>query len=662
MADGSVVFETELDTDGLMTALDRLGYTVGSAIGNTLKIAGAAFGTLGTGAIGIISSSVSAVKELEQNIGGSEAVFKEHFSTIQAYGEDAFSLLGLSMSDYLATANKMGSLFQGSGFDETKSLEMTIAAMQRASDVASVMGIDVAWAMESIAGAAKGNFSMMDNLGVAMNATTLEAYALEKGLDVDIEKMATAEKVGLAMEMFLERTAYAAGRYAEENDTLAGSFQTLESAWENFKAGATESSVDDLIWSLDNYLNVLIANLEKIIPRLRETLPELVEKITPILSELLETVVPEVAPLIGSLFASIAPAIGEAMKAIAPHLIGGLIEGFTGSKETAERVKGFINSLFLPKEENPNNPYGDNYNRAKAAKETANWMSNQLSAFRDGIANGLSIWGKPFELLFGIGSAGAAELPASVSSASQEMANAVATDFQQAALAAFQAGEISYAELVAAAFPTDAEGGTATGEGDNAMAGLAQAMATDLSTGLEQQSGTVSGSVNTVIASAQSAADTGQFSSVGAQIAGGIAKGISNGTSVVVAAVKRLVEDALEAAKEAAEIRSPSRLFRDEIGAQISAGAAVGVESNAFLLRKAVNNMVAESTPDMRNIGKRAAALYAPRNENGMVESARMAAAGNWTQNNTFNVPVQTPDEFAKTMFMYATYGLDAEG
>ena len=32
--------------------------------------------------------------------------------------------------------------------------------------------------------------------------------------------MTTQEKVALAMEMFLDRTAYAAGNYAKENETL----------------------------------------------------------------------------------------------------------------------------------------------------------------------------------------------------------------------------------------------------------------------------------------------------------------------------------------------------------------------------------------------------------------------------------------------------------
>jgi hypothetical protein len=120
---------------------------------------------------------VSSYGELEQNLGGSEAVFGEYASKIQKRGEDAYKNLGVSQSDYLATANKMGALFQGSGIEQQKSLELTSQAMQRASDMASVMGIDMQVALDSVSGAAKGNFTMMDNLGVSMNATTIEAYA-----------------------------------------------------------------------------------------------------------------------------------------------------------------------------------------------------------------------------------------------------------------------------------------------------------------------------------------------------------------------------------------------------------------------------------------------------------------------------------------------------
>ena len=71
----------------------------------------------------------------------------------------------------------MGALFQGSGFSVAQSTDMVTQSMQRASDVASIMGISVDSAMEAVAGMAKGNFTMMDNLGVAINETNIQICA-----------------------------------------------------------------------------------------------------------------------------------------------------------------------------------------------------------------------------------------------------------------------------------------------------------------------------------------------------------------------------------------------------------------------------------------------------------------------------------------------------
>jgi len=138
--------------------------TVGTAMGTVVVAAGAAAIKLGT-------EVVQQFGELEQNLGGSVAVFGDYAAEIQKAGEDAYRNLGLSQSEYLATANKMGALFQGSGLDQQKSLDLTTQAMQRAADMASVMGIDMSMAMESVAGAAKGNFTMNVIRGVAMNGT-----------------------------------------------------------------------------------------------------------------------------------------------------------------------------------------------------------------------------------------------------------------------------------------------------------------------------------------------------------------------------------------------------------------------------------------------------------------------------------------------------------
>lgn len=134
-------------------------------LGGVLKGIGVAMGTVavaaGAAAIKLGKEVVEQFGELEQNLGGSEAVFGAYAASIQKTGEEAYKNLGVSQSDYLATANKMGALFQGSGIEQRKSLELTEQAMQRAADMASVMGIDMQMALDSVAGAAKGNFTMI---------------------------------------------------------------------------------------------------------------------------------------------------------------------------------------------------------------------------------------------------------------------------------------------------------------------------------------------------------------------------------------------------------------------------------------------------------------------------------------------------------------------
>lgn len=181
--------------------------------------------------------SVKAFSELEQNLGGAQAVWGEYANTIISLSEQAYRSMGASANEYLATANKMGALFKGSGQDSATALAMTTQAMQRTADVASVMGITTEEAMMSVAGMAKGNFTMMDNLGVAMTNASLEAYALEKGMSVNLETMDTASKVQLAFAMYMERTAYASGNFAREGvETLAGSVQVMNSAMNNAQA------------------------------------------------------------------------------------------------------------------------------------------------------------------------------------------------------------------------------------------------------------------------------------------------------------------------------------------------------------------------------------------------------------------------------------------
>ena len=65
--------------------------------------------------------------------------------------------------------------------------------------------------------------------------------------------------------------------------------------------------------------------------------------------------------------------------------------------------------------------------------------------------------------------------------------------------------------------------------------------------------------------------------SVGSSIASGIAQGITNGVSAIVNAAKSAAQSALDAAKAALGIASPSKVFANQVGFNISSGIAAGI-------------------------------------------------------------------------------------
>lgn len=71
----------------------------------------------------------------------------------------------------------------------------------------------------------------------------------------------------------------------------------------------------------------------------------------------------------------------------------------------------------------------------------------------------------------------------------------------------------------------------------------------------------------------------------------GMAKGLASGASKVTQAAKNVAKKALDAALDFLGIKSPSKVFEQEVGRQIPAGAAVGITKYSGLVEDAAENM-----------------------------------------------------------------------
>ena len=309
---GDAAEETGSRFGGLGTALK----TVAGLAAATAASVAAATGKL-------VKDVVSSFSELEQNTGGAEAVFGEYALAIQKTGEEAYKNLGVSQSEYLATANKMGALFQGSGIEQQASLELTEQAMQRAADMASVMGIETSAALEAVAGAAKGNFEMMDNLGVAMNATSIEAYAVGKGLDFVWNEASQADKVQVAMQMFFEKTEQYAGNFARESEkTISGSMGMLKASVKSLTAGLGNAGADmtNLAGNVVTAFLAMVNNITPVIQNIVSAVPAVIQQIT----SGLVSAAPALLATVSEVFTSVLTTLNESLPQLLPVIMSAL--------------------------------------------------------------------------------------------------------------------------------------------------------------------------------------------------------------------------------------------------------------------------------------------------------------------------------------------------
>ena len=94
---------------------------------------------------------------------------------------------------------------------------------------------------------------------------------------------------------------------------------------------------------------------------------------------------------------------------------------------------------------------------------------------------------------------------------------------------------------------------------------------------------------------------------LGLQVDSGMAAGVASGASQVTNAIVKLAQDAIAAAKETLDIHSPSRVFRNEVGAMVMKGFGQGIvdqtEAQARIIRNAARYLTGEAQTAIAGVG-----------------------------------------------------------
>lgn len=517
-------------------------------LGGIAKVGGIAIGAgLVAGAAGLAALTgkmLTSGAELEQQLGGSEAVFEKYASNIQDIAKNSYKNMGLSQNEFLAGANKMGSLYQGAGFDVQSSMKMSADSIQRATDVASIMGIDTTMALESVTAMAKGNFTMMDNLGVAMNDTALQNYALEKGIGKSVSAMSTQEKVGLATQLFMEKTAKYAGNYAKENDTLAGSINTTKKAFDDFLSGGGD--IGNFIDSIINTIKIAVPQIVKILPKIVTGLGQVLSSLAPVIAQALPTLLPAlinaVTGLLNALVAQL-PTIIQVIVQALPLLINAFVQIFLGLVAALPQIITIL----------------------------ANAMPQIITALVDGLTNPTAL-------------------------------TAMIMGSIQLFLAIIQAIPTIIVALVDA-LPTILENIITTITSPqfiNAMIQASIQLFLAIVKAIPQILGSIGSAVGRILGVIGETLSPSNLARIGGDMIKGLWNGIKDLGSWIIDKIKGFGQGILDGIKNFFGIHSPSTVFAG-VGENLGLGLAKGLDSSAGVVTKAVDNMSNEVLSSVTN-------------------------------------------------------------
>lgn len=329
-SDGTLKFDTSLDTGGLQSGMGKVASVAQQALGvftgQMMTRAVDALANLG-------KSALDSVGQLEQNVGGVETLFGDAADAVIASADRAYQTAGMSANDYMGTVTSFSaSLLQSLGGNTEEAAKVADMAIIDMADNANKMGTSMDMIQNAYQGFAKQNYTMLDNLKLGYGGTKTEMERLladaEKltGVKYDINNL---NDVYQAIHAVQEEMGITGTTAKEAASTLEGSMASAKAAWDNFMNGSGDA--DQLADAFATAADNIVKNLAEIIPRFAETLPALGGAIIAQIPGLVAAIVPAVLSAGQSVLKQLQDAVldfdfaGTADKVV--QMITGFIEG-----------------------------------------------------------------------------------------------------------------------------------------------------------------------------------------------------------------------------------------------------------------------------------------------------------------------------------------------
>lgn len=241
MADGTLIFDTKIDTSGFEKGASQLkstGERTATTVGNVIK------GVLGASAIqtgmnmlvDFGKKSIMLASDLQEVQNVVDVTFGEGASDINAFAKEASEAFGLTELQAKQFTGTIGAMVKSMGLSEAEAKDMAISMTGLVGDMASFYNLDHETAFEKIRSGLSGETEPLKQLGINMSVANLEAYRLSKGIKTAYDSMTEAERVQLRYSFIMDQTSDAQGDFTRTQDGFANQMRILSNNFDTLAA------------------------------------------------------------------------------------------------------------------------------------------------------------------------------------------------------------------------------------------------------------------------------------------------------------------------------------------------------------------------------------------------------------------------------------------
>lgn len=262
-------FESNLQkAQNQMDAFDKkIGVSVAS-IGRAVEGVGKKMSILSAGLVVAGGKAFTMAADFQDAIGATDQIFNEASETVNNWAKNLSSDFGIAKEEALKYSNLMGSMLINIGqLTEEQAAKQSAKLIELAGDLTAMYGGTTQDAVRALTGALKGNNTMLDNYGMAVNDALVKQKAFELGLSSGTGELSLQARQAATLALIWEQTGAAQGQAGREADGASGAMRALSVEVKNLS-----TEIGEVLLPI---ITPIIAKIKEFVSGLRELSPEM---------------------------------------------------------------------------------------------------------------------------------------------------------------------------------------------------------------------------------------------------------------------------------------------------------------------------------------------------------------------------------------------------